>query len=159
MNDLQTLSVHENTGSEHAIGDSSEESEWEESKGEEKESANDTAAKEPIIFPRNSSTSSLGQHKSLLIALFNQNGNAKSTPAESSEESQPLSAGTTRKNMIHSEMTETLRVCIYKDRESKKSTIQAVLKRSPTAHVVLEHSGGEYKGNWSVFRDCSTRGR
>ena len=65
MNGLQTLSVHENTGSEHAIEDSSEESEGEE---------------EPIIFSRNSSTSSLGQHKSLLTALFNQNGSAKSTP-------------------------------------------------------------------------------
>ena len=165
MNGLQTLSVHENTGSEHAIEDSSEES-----KGEE----------EPIIFSRNSSTSSLGQHKSLLTALFNQNGSATSTPplqgtassleispqdtsvsmadiftgptfTESSEGSQPLSFRTTRKNMIHSEMTENFRKSVQWERQSKRSTAQAVLRRIGTAHVDREHY------DWSLLGDYSTR--
>ena len=45
MNGLQTLIIYKNTGSKHAIEDSSEESEGEE---------------ELIIFSRNSSMSSLG---------------------------------------------------------------------------------------------------
>ena len=160
MNGLQTLSVYENNGSEHAIEDSSEESEGEE---------------EPIIFSRNSSTSSLGQHKSLLTALFNQNGSTKSTPVlqrtassleispqdtsistadiftESSEGSQPLSVRTTRKNMILSEMTEDLRKSVQWERRSKRSTTQAVFRRIRTAHVDLEHY------DWSLLGDYSTR--
>ena len=160
MNGLQTLSTYENNGSEHAIEDSSEESEGEE---------------EPTIFSRNSSTSSLGQPKSLLTALFNQNSSTKSTPAlqrtassleispqdtsistadiftESSEGSQPLSVRATRKNMILSEMTEDLRKSVQWERQSKRSTTQAVLRRIRTAHVDLEHY------DWSLLGDYSTR--
>ena len=47
-----------------------------------------------------------------------------------------LSPRTTRKNMLHSEMTESLRKSVLWERQQKRSTAQAVLKRSKTAQAL-----------------------
>lgn len=60
-----------------------------------------------------------------------------------------LSPRTTRKNMLHSEMTESLRKSVLWERQQKRSTAQAVLKRSHTAHALTDlsqNSKGGYKG-------------
>ena len=60
-----------------------------------------------------------------------------------------LSPRTTRKNMLHSEMTESLRKSVLWERQQKRSTAQAVLKRSHTAHALTDlphNSRGGYKG-------------
>ncbi|KAK3175149.1 hypothetical protein OEA41_002395 [Lepraria neglecta] len=60
-----------------------------------------------------------------------------------------LSPRTTRKNMLHSEMTESLRKSVLWERQQKRSTAQAVLKRSHTAHALTDlpqNSKEGYKG-------------
>ncbi|KAL2058926.1 hypothetical protein ABVK25_000218 [Lepraria finkii] len=60
-----------------------------------------------------------------------------------------LSPRTTRKNMLHSEMTESLRKSVLWERQQKRSTAQAVLKRSHTAHALTDlpqNSTGGHKG-------------
>ena len=59
-----------------------------------------------------------------------------------------LSPRTTRKNMLHSEMTESLRKSVLWERQQKRSTAQAVLKRSKTAQALtnLEPLEGVARG-------------
>jgi len=57
-----------------------------------------------------------------------------------------FSPKTTRRNMLASEMTESLRKAVLFERQQKKSTTSAVLKRRHTAHDVMnlkKYPGGE----------------
>ena len=61
-----------------------------------------------------------------------------------------LSPRTTRKNMLHSEMTESLRKSVLWERQQKRSTAQAVLKRNKTAQALthLEPAEGAKSDDW-----------
>ena len=64
-----------------------------------------------------------------------------------------LSPRTTRKNMLHSEMTESLRKSVLWERQQKRSTAQAVLKRNKTAQALThlepaEGTEGDHRDDW-----------
>ena len=68
-----------------------------------------------------------------------------------------LSPRTTRRNMLSTEMTESLRKHVLWERQQKKATANAVLKRRHTAHNLVnlqnhpgqENAGGSKNNSWN----------
>ncbi|KAK7937595.1 uncharacterized protein PG986_014463 [Apiospora aurea] len=165
MRTIQTHSSNEQSDSnidESAIDDDEDDSEWEDSVEEGgKESMDD-----PVIFERVPTKPNLTSHRSnlsLMFAdgqdhlrggsgaaiasqltsalrpikeIFRSTAQPIMTNANATQHQPALSPRTTRCNMLHHELTESLRRQLLWERQQKTSTADAVLKRRHTSHDV-----------------------